>query len=285
MNFTSIALAFLTAAIVSNAVGLASRRCSRPFQETGFVWSIALTLAIAIPIPLSSSLTDLIRAIRPREAIDWLSFLLLGLAMFQTLAISKPRWFWLWIALGAVSCVAIAARMLYGGVHFRAGTISWSGPAWSILWGGTISLLWFLGTRSGARLSWPMGITWLMTLGAISASLAMSGSIVYGAISGLIFVSSLFGWIGSAKLGTFAAVPATVLIGLGIAYAEMPFGVGGLLTSSLLLLSSGGHVTKKKLQTLLVVTAFGLSAASVVIVSRKFAMDTSSTNSGYDAYR
>lgn len=285
MNFTSIAIAFLTAAIVSLAAGLASRRCSRPFQETGFAWSMAIALTLAIPILVSSSISDLTRAIRPREAIDWLSYLLLGLAIFQTLAISKPRLFWLWITLGAVSSVAIAARMLYGGVHFRADAFSWSGPTWSILWGATIFLLCILGTPRGPSLPWPIGIAWLMTVGAISASLAMSGSIVYGAISGLIFVTALFGWIGSAKLQSFTAVPATVLIGLGIAYAEMSFGVGALLTSSMLLLLSSRYATKKALQTFLVVTAIGLSAASVVIVSRKFAVDTSSTNSGYDAYR
>ena len=285
MNFTSIVLAFLTAAIVSIVVGLASRRFSRPFQETGFVWSVAIAMSLAIPVLLSSSVTDLTRAIRPREAIDWLSFLLLGLATLQTLAATKSRLFWLCIGLGAVACVVIAARMLYGGIHFRAGTLPWSGLAWSFLWGAMIFLHWGLATRSRPHLSWPAGFAWLITIGTIAAALAMSGSIVYGAIAGLIFVALVFGWIGTARLQPFMGVPATVLIGLGIAYAELTFVAGALLTSSMLMLSSSSYVSKKTLRTFLVVTAIGMSAASVVIVSRQFALDSSSTSSGYDAFR
>jgi hypothetical protein len=285
MNLTSIGLAFSTAAIVSVAAGLTSRRCPEPIRDTGFVWSVAIAMSFAVPILLSSGFADLTRAIRPREAVDWLSFLLLGLASLQTLAKSRSRLFWICFGLGAVVCVGIAGRMLYGGIHFRSGSMFWSGLVWSWLWGAMIFLLWGLETQKNPHLSLTEGFAWLVTIGTIAASLAMSGSIVYSVVVCLIVVSVVFGWIGAARLQPFMAVPAAVLIGLGIAYAEMTFTTGALLTSSMLLLSSSRYVAKKSLRTFLVVTAICLSATSVVIVSRQFALDSSSTSSGYDAYR
>jgi hypothetical protein len=291
MNFYSIGISFGTAACLSMAIGMLFRYASPTWRSFGPTLSIALSMAVSIPILLSGGFEDLVRAIRPREAIDWVPVGVLTFALLERLSLATTRRQRLWMIVAACIGCLFAVRLLYGGVHLRAGVWQWTGFAWSLAWGLSLWTCWFPDFKKPSMFPWLEGTTRLILTACVAVALASSGSLVYGAVAGLLFISIASSWIGNGSLGTFSSSILIVLIGLGVAYSELKIAEAFVLAGSVLLVSisrwsSSKNLSKNLSRGLLAVAAgLALSCATARVIQVTSAESRSTDSNGYDSYK
>lgn len=226
MTPQSIGIAFLIAAVTAIVAGFAFR---------GRRWRSDLTFACGSIVGLvfmrASKPADLWQSLRPSVALDWLPWF--GLAAVAIAVGTKPLSMWRW-ASATVFAVAVAGRSLWQSIYMRDLTSSPIGDnAITIVCiAGWIALLLIsLAPSADAppkRFSASV-IAWATAVACTAIVIAMTGSLTYAAAVGTIAIAVLATLLVTGSLPTIAGVSVIALIGLSVAFSELPPTIATLL--------------------------------------------------------
>lgn len=220
MTFASIALALPVAASLAIAIGWGLSRCSLGSTASA-LWAFSVALLLGVATLLSDSPAGLARAIWPREAVDWLaiaSCLLTAVAALQGRPVLRSR---TTFVLGILLGIVIASRLLYGSIYLRPASTSMTSLLAIMSGGAWLGVCWYveLGRASERSLSESLAMGAVL-LGA-SATLGMSGSFQYGMIGLLVTLTAGASWVATRDWPWVSQLVILMLLGLGVAFAEL----------------------------------------------------------------
>lgn len=205
-------------------------------RTTGTHWSFALAAAIGLLLFRASSVNDLFGNLIPASALDWVPWIALSVAGVQTIAYQRVR-----IACAFALGFAIPLRLLWGSVYLGE-TIP--GPAvliaiaaWSLTIGFAIGIN---KPAAKGRLSLQV-FGWALLIASSTCVIAATGSITYAVAIGVIGVAIVGNLLGASRLPLHSAAVVICIIGLSVAFSEMPLPLGVLLTASTLAVSYIGQ--------------------------------------------
>lgn len=305
MTFASISVAFPLAAAIAFVLAwtLTKRGTDRSLATW---WAFSMALWVGVAALLSSSPAGMMRGLWPREAVDWLGIaagLLTCVAAMQTRPVAIGR---LTLAVGALLGVLIACRLLYGSVYLRPGHTSINSLLAIAPAGAMIGVGWHLElARAPQRRITESLACMAASLGA-SATLGMSGSFQYATIGMLVTATSAAVWMATRSWPGVSNLVVLMLVGLGMAFAELNLlsllGLTGamLLCSLIGLRSTISHVTSsdqsalnqfnetKRMSVAGLIVVFGLVSVCVGLNAQRFLSSVKGNNAshgGYEAYK
>ncbi len=254
------------------------------------LWAFSFSLMPGVAALLSGSQADLLRAVWPREAVDWLawaSLLFTGVAVVQFRGYQR-RWHWTTVVLGLLLGIGVVCRLLYGSIYLRPGQTSWQALLAIFATGSLLGLGWSADvTRQTAR-SWQECLVTCIWIAGISVTLAMSGSLQYGVIGGLIGLATLIAWVSTGYWPWVSGLIMGSLLGLGWAFAELrPFPMFGLTLVWLGLMLTGRLPQEERGKRLINVVLVICAAMIVCVVgwtANQFLNDTQRSNTDYGGY-
>ena len=205
-------------------------------RTTGRHWSFAVAAAIGLLLFRASSVDDLFGNLIPASALGWVPWIALTVAGVQSIAYQRVR-----IACALVLGFAIPLRLLWGSVYLGEAN---PGPAvltaiaaWSLAIGLAISIN--KPARNG-RLSLHV-FGWALLIASSTCVIAATGSITYAVAIGVIGVAIVGNLLGASQLPLHSAAVVICVIGLSVAFSEMPLPLGVLLIASALAVSYLGQ--------------------------------------------
>lgn len=257
-------------------------------------WAFSFGYLSGVATLLSDSPAGLLRAVWPRESVDWIGIavlLLTAVAVWQRPAMATSRTTWL---LGALMGIAIVCRLLYGSIYLRpAGTpiqslvlIALSGTAIGLGWASQ------LGRNAPAARS-EFVVDSLLTIALFvgsSATLGMSGSMKYGMIGMLLTAISCASLSVTRSWPWVSNVTILMLLGLGSAFAELPTGTLLGLGGAILIHGALGRWQPQSPRR----RAWGqaallcVAASCVGFTAKQFSKDVkgdNASNGGYETYK
>lgn len=231
MTPLSIAIGLAVALLTGLAGGWLFRE-----RTTGRHWSFAVAAAIGLLLFRASSVDDLFGDLIPASALGWVPWIALSVAGVQTIAYQRVR-----IACEFALGFAIPLRLLWGSVYLGE-TIP--GPAvliaiaaWSLTIGFAIGIN---EPAAKGRLSLQV-FGWALLIASSTCVIAATGSITYAVAIGVIGVAIVGNLLGASRLPLHSAAVVICIIGLSVAFSELPLPLGGLLIASTLAISYLGQ--------------------------------------------
>lgn len=226
MTFVSISIAFPLAAVVAYAIGVSLVKRGLP-PGTATLWCFTLSLLVGIAVLLSGTPRDLVRAVWPREAVDWLGWIAVcftAMTVGQTSksapSISTP-FRPLVLTVGMLVGICVVCRLLFGSIYLRPAQTSVNSLSAIALAGVFLGCQWYVEHQRQPGRSWQESLVAGLWLAGISVTLAMSGSMQYGMVGGLIGLASLAAWAATGQWPWLSQTVGASLLGLGLAFAEV----------------------------------------------------------------
>ncbi len=118
------------------------------------LWSCSLGTLIGIAVLLSDSPAGLVRAVWPREAVDWLAVAALTLTLAAQLPKRPVKPGRTTLVIGVLLGILIACRLLYGSVYLRPGNTSPASLMAIAISGMAIGLVWHLELIATENVAW-----------------------------------------------------------------------------------------------------------------------------------
>lgn len=218
MTPSSIGIA-LVVALLSGGVGGWLQRERVQARSLAFAASVAIGLVLV----RSSSAADFFAQWIPTTGIHWVPWICLAIGVAR--CVPKRLFLALVLFLG----VAAPVRLLWGSVYLRDATqLQSTLPALSV-W-----VVFLTAAISMREAPLPRRATWQSTgwgLLFLSAALAIAsyGSVTYAIATGVVATAALGHLLGSRRFPMEASWPLLLLLGLSVAYAELPFFFATLL--------------------------------------------------------
>ena len=231
-----MSVAFPIAAILAFALAWALTK--RGIDSSMAAWlAFSLATLVSVATLLSSNPAGMMRGVWPREAVDWLGIaacLLTGVAGLQARPVALGR---LTLVVGVLMGVLIACRLLYGSVYLRPGHTSMNSLLAITLAGGVIGLGWHFELARATQWRFTESLACITTCLGASATLGMSGSFQYAMIGMLVTVAGVAAWVATRSWPGVCNLMVLMLIGLGMAFAELKLSSMLELTGAMLLCS------------------------------------------------
>ena len=227
MTPLSIAIALVATLLVGLAGGWQFRD-----QPTGRLWAFAASAATGLLLFQASNSSDLFENLVPASALGWVPWLALCVVGVQAIAHDRLR-ATLAFALG----FAIPLRLLWGSVYLTEANLELPVLVAIAVWGLAI------GSAIAMKDPAPKGrinihvFGWALLIAVTTLAIVVSGSITYAAATGVIGVAVVGNLLGASRLPLQGAAIVICIIGLSVAYSEMPLGLGMLLITSVLVVS------------------------------------------------
>lgn len=241
MTFASIAVALPLAALLALAIGWGLSQWGAG-ATLAALWAFSIGLLIGVATLLSDSPAGIVRAIWPREAVDWLaiaSCLLTGVAAFQGRPVLRSR---ATLVLGILLGIAIASRLLYGSIYLRPAGTSINSLLAIASGGALVGVCWYVELgRASERSQSESLATGAVLLGA-SATLGMSGSFQYGVIGLLVTLTACATWAVTRDWPWVSQLVILMLLGLGVAFAGLSLVMALALSGAVFLGSCLGRL-------------------------------------------
>jgi hypothetical protein len=231
MTPLSIAIGLAVALLTGLAGGWLIRE-----RATGTHWSFAVAAAIGLLLFQTSSVGELFGNLIPASALGWVPWIALSVAGVQMIAYRKVR-----IVCALVLGFAIPLRLLWGSVYLGEAN---PGPAvltaiaaWSLAIGLAISI-----NKPAANGRFSLQVFgWALLIASSTCVIAATGSITYAVAIGVIGVAIVGNLLGASRLPLQSAAVVICVIGLSVAFSEMPLPLGVLLIASALAVSYLGQ--------------------------------------------
>jgi hypothetical protein len=196
----------------------------------------------------------------------------------------------MWL-VGLLLCVGCGFRLLYGSVYLRPANIQPIPLSVIGAWGLLMAISWAVAVRAqpqhNSRLDWATKIIFVMMLGVAAAMLAMSGSLTYGVVGGLVALATVACLMTSGHLPPGSFVLAQCMIGLGHAFAELPLpaAVGTCLAVCACALCL--QVASMRLRWAMLCLSILLMGVCGQLVTRQFlsSLQAKPESNGYEAYK
>jgi hypothetical protein len=242
----------------------------------------AIAAAMGLMLLQVSKLNDLARIVQPKVAIDWLPLVCL-LAAASVLVPSKT----LRVAMGAVVAMLTPVRLLWGSVYLESDALNPSSLLCLTAWAIALSLPMVLQDQTAQkRVSWKTSL-WVAATAVTAFVIAMSGSLTYGAATGVCGLAIPGVLISTSQIPNIAAVPFICLIGLAASFAELQ-----VLTAGLLLLAWGGVLVAERVSIPRVAVSLRVSTAAVLLLAGSLTLarladdrtNSNMLNSGYGSF-
>lgn len=225
MTPSSIVIAWLLAIAITYLSGrlLAKAGWSKPDSS---LWAVSLGLVLGISTLLAGSLSDLTRAIWPREAVDWLGPAAAVMALAATIqnrnsVATSRRPDRLALLVGILMGIAITCRLLFGTVYLRPAQTSIQSLLAIGLAGALLGSLWYLELQRNSQRSWMEMLVLGLWIAGAALILAMSGSMQYAVIGSIIGLASLAARLATGHWPWTGQLVCAMLLGLGLAFAEL----------------------------------------------------------------
>jgi hypothetical protein len=180
--------------LVSTWLGLPNRAAWAKSVGGGYVVG---QIALASRVDLRTGIGILFA---PREAVDWLPWLVMAAVGITVLAAYAPRHWQRWIvALAVVVAAAAPARLLAGSVYVTSRWTAIEKIGVILIWATAFALIWawLAAGRSNGQPRVRGGLLVLVAIG-MAAALTLSGSIALGELCG-VMAASLTGTTGFAS--------------------------------------------------------------------------------------
>jgi hypothetical protein len=205
-------------------------------RTTGRHWSFAVAAAIGLLLFRATSVDDLLGNLIPASALGWVPWIALSVAGVQTIAHQRVR-----TACAFALGFAIPLRLLWGSVYLGE-----SNPSPAVLiaiaaW--TLAIGFAIGINKPAakgRLSLQV-FGWALLIASSTCVIAATGSITYAVAIGVIGVAIVGNLLGASRLPLQGAAIVICIIGLSVAFSEMPLPLGMLLIAGALVVSYMGQ--------------------------------------------
>ncbi len=278
MTSFSIAVGCLAALVC----GLIAGRCLRSFRE-GIAVASAIAAAVGLTFLHISKLSDLMRIVQPKVALDWLPFVCLLAAVAVVLPSKKLR-----IALGTVVAMLTPVRLLWGSVYLQPDAMNPSALMCLAVWVASLAIPMVLQDQTAPkRVVWKTAL-WVAATAVTAIVIAMSGSLTYGAASGVCGLAILGVLISMSQISNIAAIPFICLIGLSASFSELSVWNAGLLLSGWVGVLISERVSRPRTAMM-----FRVSTAGVLLIVGSLTLarlaDNRTTadisNSGYDSFK
>lgn len=298
MTFVSISTALPLSVALSLAIAWAMRKSGSDNAQAA-TWAFSLSLLVGVAALLSDSPSGLVRAVWPREAVDWLAIAAIVLTVVAQWQQPAGR---MTLVVGVLLGILIVCRLLLGSVYLRPAGTSASSLVAIALGGTLIGLCWYLQldrhesrnslheNKAGTRTAWPEAAVHAAVSFAAAATLGMSGSMQYGMIGGLATLASCAAWLPTRIWPGVGNLVTLMLLGLGLAFAELRLVTmlcfcAVILTGSLL-----GRMlpTQARWRSAGFVCMVGVVGLCVGLTARQFFKDVKGDNAsygGYEAYK
>ena len=298
----SVAFPLAAALAFALAWALSKRDIARPLAAW---WACSLAILVGVAALLSDGPAGMLRGLWPREAADWLGIaagLLTCVAALQTRPVAIGR---ITLAVGVLLGVLIVCRLLFGSIYLRPGNTSMNSLLAIALAGSVIGVCWHLELARATQRRLTESLTCMAVSLGSSATLGMSGSFQYAMIGLLVTVASVAAWMGTRSWPGVSNLLVLMLIGLGVAFAELNLpSMLGLTTAMLLcsligLRSTTSHSTSsaqpstqltptKRTQVAGLIVVVGLVTVCVGLNAQRFLKSVKGNNAshgGYEAYK
>ncbi|MCC6509144.1 MAG: hypothetical protein IT423_08560 [Pirellulaceae bacterium] len=287
MTFASISIALPLAGAIAFALAKGMSWRGVP-SSTAALWAYCLSLLVGVAVLLSGGLVGMTRGVWPREAVDWLAIaamFLTGLAVLQRQPAQASR---LTLVMGLLMGTLIVCRLLYGSVYLRPGHTSTTALVAIALGGGVIGVSWYFDlTRSNEPQNSESIVGCAVAFGS-SAILGMSGSFQYGMIGLLATIASCAAWTATRSWPWVSHQVTLLLLGLGLAFAELNLATalalsGTVLGGSLLgrWSSTAAHKRHRAVGLMAIVVVLALC---VGLTTQRFFKDVKGSNASYGGY-
>ena len=298
-----MSVAFPLAVVLAYALAWVLTKCGVD-RSLAACWAVSLALLVGVAALLSNSPAGMLRGLWPREAVDWLGIaagLLTCVAALQTRPVAIGR---LTLAVGVLLGVLIVCRLLYGSIYLRPGHTSMNSLLAIALAGAVVGVGWHLelARATQRRLTESLACV-AVGLGA-SATLGMSGSFQYAMIGMLVTVASVAAWMATRSWPGVSNLVVLMLVGLGMAFAELNRSSMLGLSSAILLCSlvglrsttwpSGSDQpstppnSTKRTPVVGLIVVVGLVTVCVGLNAQRFLKSVKGNNAshgGYEAYK
>ncbi|MFO0942980.1 MAG: hypothetical protein U0930_19760 [Pirellulales bacterium] len=283
-NQTLIA-SLLIGSTLAVVLGLIGRR----FKQPNIASTIAFSLSVVLALPvLLGYWQEPQRLIAPREAVEWLSVGLFGLAIVTAIRVADKKRSTVWLSLGGVLSILVALRLMYGSVYLRAGSVLTLSSLLIVGWGLTIGVAWIqplVGNVPRRKLD---GALQLIGLLIVSANLGMSGSFKYAAVGLLCTLIALSAWLAGQALPSLVASTSLLILGLGPTFSETQWSVAMLLGVMVLLFGWLPSLEKGRPRWAVALAAtlcLTIGSGLTIVKLREDISGQSKEPTGYEAYR
>jgi hypothetical protein len=150
------------------------------------------------------------------------------------------------VVAALVLAAFVPMRLLWGSVYFRPDHLSASVVLCVVPWFAVLAVsLLFVDEVPQKRMSWRTFV-WGAGIAVTAATIASTGSLTYGAATGVCGVATLGVLLSASRIPNLAAFPIVCLIGLSTSYSELPILTSGLLFSVWLSLLAGERITSDR---------------------------------------
>lgn len=277
MTTASMVAGFLTAFFS----GLLAGRCLRSFRAGN-----AVAFAVAVTAGLlalhASNTSDLLRVIQPKVASDWLPLLSILAACCVLIPATSYR-----IGCGLILAIAIPVRLLWGSIYLPSESFGVAGWLCIAAWAATLAVsVLLVNDQSVRRMSWKTAV-WGLAVAGTTAVITLSGSLTYGATTGVCGLATLSVLIATSQISNIAAVPVICLIGLSAAFSELPVPIAGALMLAWIGVLFVDRMTMPRFTGVLrgAVVSVLIAAVSVTIVRVIESQETADiSTSGYGSF-
>lgn len=278
MTSFSIAVGCLAALVC----GLIAGRCLRSFRE-GIAVASAIAAAVGLTCLHISKLSDLMRIVQPKVALDWLPFVCLLAAVAVVLPSKKLR-----IAVGAVVAMLTPVRLLWGSVYLQPDAMNPSALMCHAVWAAVLAIPMVLQDQTASkRVGWKTAL-WVAATAVTAIVIAMSGSLTYGAASGICGLAILGVLISTSQIPNIAVVPLICLIGLSASFAELSVLNAGLLLSGWMGVLITEQISRPRMAMMFRVSTAGVLLVVASLTFARLAGDRRTadiSNSGYGSFK
>lgn len=201
-------------------------------QASGRLWSFAISAAMGLLLFQASSSSDLLHNLVPASALGWVPWIALCVAGVQAIAHGRLQ-----IASAIVLGFGIPARLLWGSVYLSEANLE---PPVLVAIAGWALALGLAITTNGPAPQGRLNVHvcgWALLIASTAMAIAASGSITYSVATGVIGVAVVGNLLGASRLPLQGAAVVICIIGLSVAYSELPLALGVLLIASTLVVA------------------------------------------------
>ncbi len=248
-------------------------------RTTGRNWSFAVSAAIGLLLFRASSVDDLFRDLVPTSAVGWLPWVCLSVAGLWAMTHEKLR-----VTSAFVLGLVIPLRLLWGSVYLSEPNLSLTVlvafAAWSLAIGTAIAM-----RKPAPKERFSVHVFgWALLIGSSVCVIATTGSITYAVATGVVGIAVVANLFGASRLPLQGAAVLICLIGLSVAFSEMPLSLGTLLIASAMAISyvsQEGILSMKWSKSIRIAAHATLVCVAAFAISKLFA--SSSEHGGYEA--
>lgn len=222
MTTVSIAAGFLTALFGGLLLGRFLRNV-----RSGNTMAFALALTAGLLVLQTSRASDVLRVVQPRVASDWLSVFTILAASCMLIRPAGYR-----VGCGVILALSIPIRLLWASIYLPSESFDFIIWLCITTWSAALALSVLLKTEKTIQRISGETVAWGIALAGTTSAIIMSGSLTYGAMTGICGVAALSVLISTSQIPNIAAVPVVCLIGLSAAFSELSVSTAGLLLLS-----------------------------------------------------